>query len=180
MVGRTVCTPLLPSLRSGISPAKGPIMVFPTRRLAGLEVPASTFFRWRDRPLTAAQVRRAGLDVAVKTSFDDSGGNPVTYGSPRVFADLIEEGCTVSTKTVADSMRRQGLYGRPPKRKEIVDPPRQGRSTHWGPGQTRLQGLSDQPQVVWRFDRDPHRRRQTTSSDCWRLGFAAPPGVRHG
>ncbi len=38
-----------------------------------LEVPQSTFYKWRDRPLTAAQVRRARLDEAVRASFDDSG-----------------------------------------------------------------------------------------------------------
>jgi hypothetical protein len=34
--------------------------------------------------------KRAELDAAVKASFDESGGTPGTYGSPRVFADLIE------------------------------------------------------------------------------------------
>jgi len=82
-----------------------------------LAVPASTFYKWRDRPATPAQVRRAGLDRAVKESFDDSGGNPGTYGSPRVFEDLIEAGWEVSVNTVAASMARQGLQGRSPKRK---------------------------------------------------------------
>ena len=82
-----------------------------------MEVPSSTFYKWRDRPPTRRQVRRAAVDVAVKASFDDSGGNPGTYGSPRVSADLVEDGFKVSVNTVADSMRRQGLYGRTPKRK---------------------------------------------------------------
>ena len=56
-----------------------------------LEVAPSTFYKWRDRPPTPAQVRRDGLDEAVKASFDDSGGTPGTYGSPRVFEDLIED-----------------------------------------------------------------------------------------
>jgi transposase InsO family protein len=34
-----------------------------------------------------------------------------------VFEDLIEDGWKVSVNTVADSMKRQGLYGRTPKRK---------------------------------------------------------------
>jgi len=41
-----------------------------------LSVPESTFYKWRDRPPTARQARRARLDVAVKASFGVSGGIP--------------------------------------------------------------------------------------------------------
>jgi len=82
-----------------------------------LQVPASTFYKWRDRPPTVRDERRARLDVAVKKSFDVSGGVPGTYGSPRVFEDLIEDDWKVSINTVAGSMARQGLAGRTPKRK---------------------------------------------------------------
>jgi transposase InsO family protein len=40
-----------------------------------------------------------------------------TYGSPRVWEDLVEDGWNVSKKTVAASMARQGLQGRSPKPK---------------------------------------------------------------
>ena len=46
------------------------------------------------------------LDAAVKRSFDASGGR---YGSPRVLADLVEDGWRVSKKSVEASMARQGL-----------------------------------------------------------------------
>ena len=82
-----------------------------------LGVSQSWFYKWRDRPPTPRQERRVELDAAVKASFDDSGGTPGTYGSPRVFADLIEAGWKLSVNTVAASMARQGLQGRSPKRK---------------------------------------------------------------
>jgi putative transposase len=82
-----------------------------------LDVNESWFYKWKDRPPTARQQRRAELDAAVKVSFDDSGGNPGTYGSPRVWEDLVAAGWRVSKKTVAASMARQGLQGRSPKRK---------------------------------------------------------------
>jgi transposase InsO family protein len=82
-----------------------------------LEIPESTFYKWWNRPPTPRQAHRVRLDVAVKASFDDSGGNPETYGSPRVFEDLVEDGWVVSVNTVAASMRRQGLQGRVPKRR---------------------------------------------------------------
>ncbi len=82
-----------------------------------LEVSESWFYKWHDRPPTPRQRRRAELDVAVRASSDDSGGTPGTYGSPRVWEDLVEAGWKVSKNTVADSMARQGLQGRSPKRK---------------------------------------------------------------
>jgi transposase InsO family protein len=82
-----------------------------------LDMSESWFYKWKGRPPTARQQRRAALDAAVKASFDDSGGTPGTYGSPRVWEDLVATGWRVSKKTVAASMARQGLQGRSPKRK---------------------------------------------------------------
>jgi len=82
-----------------------------------LGVSESWFYKWHHREPTARQRRRAELDAAVKVSFDDSGGTPGTYGSPRVFEDLAEAGWAVSVNTVAASMARQGLVGRCPARK---------------------------------------------------------------
>ena len=82
-----------------------------------LGVSESWFYKWHDREPTARQQRRAALDAAVKASFEDSGGTPGTYGSPRVHADLAAAGWRVSVNTVAGSMARQGLQGRASKRK---------------------------------------------------------------
>lgn len=82
-----------------------------------LGVSESWFYKWHDREPTVSQQRRAELDAAVKASFDDSGGTPGTYGSPRVWEDLVEAGWKVSVNTVAASMTRQGLRGRSPKRR---------------------------------------------------------------
>ena len=70
--------------------------------------------KWLDRPPTDRQRRRGELDNRVRERFEASGR---TYGSPRVHADLIAEGWRVGVNTVADSMRRQGLQGRKPKRR---------------------------------------------------------------
>ena len=141
-----------------------------------LEVPESTFYKWLGRPPTP-HARSAGprLDAAVKASFDDSGGTPGTYGSPRVFEDLVEDGWKVSVNTVAASMARQGLQGRAPKRKRrSLTRPDKAAAPIGGPDRTRLQRRGDQPQVVRGPDRDPHRRSQTISGDCRRPGLAAP------
>lgn len=78
-----------------------------------LDVPESTFSKWLDKPPKVTELRRVDIDARVKESFDDSGG---TYGSPRVLADLVDEGMTVTNKTVEASMVRQGFWGREPKR----------------------------------------------------------------
>jgi putative transposase len=82
-----------------------------------LDVAPSTFYKWLNRPPTPREQRRDELDAAVRESFDDSGGTPGTYGSPRVWEDLVAAGWEVSVNTVAASMARQGLQGRSPKRK---------------------------------------------------------------
>ena len=80
-----------------------------------LQVSESWFYKWRDHVPTTRAARRGELDAEVAGRFRDSG---CTYGSPRIHRDLIEAGWRVSEKTVADSMRRQGLQGRKPKRRK--------------------------------------------------------------
>ena len=94
----------------------------------------SWFYKWQNRQPTPRQRRRAELDVAVKASFDDSGGTPGTYGSPRVWEDLVAAGWQVSVNTVAASMARQGLAGPLPETQAArLDPPGQDRGSDPGP-----------------------------------------------
>jgi putative transposase len=66
------------------------------------------------------RARRRWLDVQVRVSFEASGG---TYGSPRVWEDLAAAGWRVSVNTVAASMRRQRLAGRPVRRRRGLTRP---------------------------------------------------------
>ena len=85
-----------------------------------LEVSVSWFYKWitrvgdPDGVHTEIGRRRAELDVAVRKAFAEARG---LHGSPRLHADLREAGWVVSEKTVADSMRRQGLVARRIKRR---------------------------------------------------------------
>jgi putative transposase len=79
-----------------------------------LGVSESWFYKWRDRPPGARQVRRAEIDAKVKAIFDASGG---AYGSPRIYDELRDAGEAVSKKTVEASMVRQGLVARPGPRR---------------------------------------------------------------
>ena len=83
-----------------------------TCALLGLSL--SWFYKWIGRQPTRTETRRAKVDAAVKAEFVDHRG---LHGSPRLFADLRDKGWVVSEKTVADSMRRQGLVARIIKRR---------------------------------------------------------------
>lgn len=80
-----------------------------------LEVSRSGFYKWRKTQAAGpspAQQRRAELDAKVAAFHKASDG---VYGAPRILADLREDGETVSRKTVAASLRRQGLAGISPR-----------------------------------------------------------------
>jgi putative transposase len=88
-----------------------------------LGVSLAWFYKWHDRatgPSAASGLhtdrdrRRDTIDRAVKVAFNKARG---LHGSPRLHADLVDDGWTVSEKTVADSMRRQGLVARRIKRR---------------------------------------------------------------
>ena len=66
-----------------------------------LEVSRSAFYQWR-----------ADLDAQVAASHTGSDG---VYGTPRILAELRTAGETMSGKTVAASLRRQGLAGISPR-----------------------------------------------------------------
>jgi len=90
---------------------------YPTKRMCELlEVSRSGYYKWRksrDSGPTPAQRRRAELDAKVAGFHAASDG---VYGAPRILADLRADGERVSRKTVAASLRRQGLAGICPRR----------------------------------------------------------------
>lgn len=88
-----------------------------------LGVSLAWFYKWLDRANspaassglhTARDRRRDTVDRAVRAAFSKARG---LHGSPRLVHDLRDAGWTVSEKTVADSMRRQGLIARRIKRR---------------------------------------------------------------
>src|SRR3954454_22893962 len=74
-----------------------------------LGVSQSWFYKWRDRPPTPRQDRRARLAAAGPTVVGDSGG---TYGSPRIGDELRDQGWQVSDNTIAVLMAELGLVAR--------------------------------------------------------------------
>jgi len=111
---------------------------------AVLGLSQSWFYKWLDRPPTNGQRRRADLDAEVLKMFNASRR---TYGSPRVHADLLDAGWTVSVNTVADSMRRQGLQGRKPKHSKGLT--RQDKSAPKFPDLLKRDFTAPGPNLKW-------------------------------
>jgi transposase InsO family protein len=76
-------------------------------------VTRSGFYAWRDRSESRHTQRDRQLRVKIRASHDASRR---TYGSPRVWKDLTEDGEGVSRKRVARLMREEGLVARPRRR----------------------------------------------------------------
>ncbi len=71
-------------------------------------VSASGFYAWRDRPASARSVADAKLLEKIRAFHATSDG---TYGVPRIYEDLVEEGTRIGRKRVARLMRSVGLRG---------------------------------------------------------------------
>ncbi|MFE2179237.1 IS3 family transposase [Streptomyces sp. NPDC059455] len=54
-----------------------------------LGVSESWFYKWRDKPTTAREIRRGRLAEEIRRIFHDSGG---TYGSPKIWITLVRKG----------------------------------------------------------------------------------------
>ncbi len=85
-----------------------------------LGVSQAWFYKWRHGDPSPRHARREQLNVAIRAAVRQHRG---TYGSPRITADLRDQGWRVSENTVAALMRELGLRpgadvaaGRPPAR----------------------------------------------------------------
>jgi putative transposase len=80
-----------------------------------LKVSRSGFYRWRDRQQQPSprQEEKRRLDEAVKEAFERKKSR---YGSPRWTLDLAAASHQHDRKTVANSLRRQGLRAKAAKR----------------------------------------------------------------
>jgi putative transposase len=111
-----------------------------------LGVSESWYYKWRDRPPTEREMRRQHLAEEIEEIFRRSGG---TYGSPKVFIELVRRGWRVSVNTVAKLMAELGLAGRKVTRRRSLTRP--GRRPA-APDFVRRDFTAEEPDLVWAGD----------------------------
>ena len=89
-----------------------------------LGVSQAWFYKWRYGDASVQHTRREQLKVAIRRLFAAHHGR---YGSPRIAADLRDEGWRVSENTVAQLMRELGLAARGRRRRRQTTRPGRGR-----------------------------------------------------
>lgn len=113
-----------------------------------LKVSPSGFYAWRDRPPS-----RRSLDDAVMTERIRGfhAASEATYGMPRIRADLIEAGVTISRKRVARLMRKAHLRGVSRRRGYVVTTERHPQQRP-APDLVQRRFQADGPNQLWVAD----------------------------
>ena len=118
-----------------------------------LGVSLAWFYKWLGRAQgpsaasglhTSRDRRRDTLDRAVAVAFKKARG---LHGSPRLVHDLRDAGWRVNEKTVADSMRRQGLVARRIKRRNGLT--RQDKTAPKFPDLVKRNFTAQRPNAKW-------------------------------
>lgn len=113
---------------------------------AVLEVSRAAFYAWVSTGST--KPKNACLDVHIKAIHRRSRG---TYGSPRVYAELVSEGWTVGVNRVAERMRALDLSGIP-KRKRGVKTTVSGVKDRFPDNVLNRDFVAGQPNQAWVAD----------------------------
>ncbi len=79
-----------------------------------LKVHPSGYYAWRLAPQSARAIENQRLAQRIRFFFNDSGG---TYGSPRIYKDLLEAGYQVGENRVARIMRLDKIHAQRAYRK---------------------------------------------------------------
>lgn len=82
-----------------------------------LKISRGSYYAWLNRPLSELAKGNAYLSERIRTVYNQS---KQRYGSPRITADLRDEGFSCSKNRVARLMRKQGITARTKKRYRIT------------------------------------------------------------
>lgn len=121
---------------------------FPVPRMClVLEVSRSGYYAWRKRPVSKRKMANQRLvkqiEAVHKESFE-------TYGSPRVYQELVAQGVGCSENRVARLMRRQGIQAKQTKRFKATTKP--NRNHPVAPNLLGRRFTASRPDQTWLAD----------------------------
>ena len=112
-----------------------------------LEVSVSGYYAWSKRPPSRHARSDAQLAEQVKTVFQ---ANRRVYGSPRVHAELQDQGIKCARKRVARLMREQELFAQRPRHRTITTKSEPGAQV--APNLLQRDFSAEQPNTRWVAD----------------------------
>lgn len=121
---------------------------YPIVRLCDvLEVSASGYYDWRDRP--ESERTKQNRKLATKITLFHRASREI-YGSPRIHRDLIESGESVGVNRVARLMKQQGIQSRMARKFVITTDSKH--TMHPAPDRLQRQFDVEMPDKAWVSD----------------------------
>jgi putative transposase len=112
-----------------------------------LKVSTSGFYAWQSRPPSDRYLSNLALKAKIRAIHERSRG---TYGMPRIYAELREDGERVSRKRVARLMRQDGLTGA--SRRRFVVTTRRRKDARPAPDLVERNFKARNPNELWVAD----------------------------
>ena len=121
---------------------------FPATRLCQvLDVSPSGYYAWRRRPPSAREMANQKLVEKIRAVHAQS---RETYGSPRVYRDLIEQGVVCSENRVARLMRLHHIRAKQTRRYKVTT--KRNKRHPVAPNVLRRNFVADRPNQKWLAD----------------------------
>ena len=122
---------------------------YPVRSLCRvLKISPSGFYAWRDRPASQRPLADAVMTERIRAIHAESDDS---YGMPRVRAELIDQGVTISRKRVARLMRKARIRGISRRRGFVVTTERDPRQRP-APDLVQRRFIANGPNQLWVAD----------------------------
>ena len=118
-----------------------------TRMCKELNVSPSGYYAWRYRPLSAREMANQELAQRIEAVYNDTQG---TYGSPRIYYELKDEGVACSKNRVARIMRLRRL--KPKQSRRFKTTTRRNKKHPVAPNLLRRDFETERPNQKWLTD----------------------------
>jgi len=121
---------------------------FPVTRMCKvLKVSRSGYYAWRTRPVSVREMANRKLTEHIEAVYEATDG---TYGSPRIYRELKDQGVACSENRIARLMRLCGLCAKQSKRYRATT--KRNRTHRVAPNLLNRDFVADRPDQKWLTD----------------------------